>query len=90
MQHTDQKNGVLIYLALTDRKFAILGDSGINERVPANFWDSERDLMKSYFIKNQIAQGLAAGIEQVGQQLKAYFPHRTDDQNELSDDISFG
>lgn len=90
MHRTELKNGVLFYLATKDRKFAVLGDQGINERVPEDFWNNVRDLMRTHFIKEAFAEGLSKGIEQAGQQLKTYFPRQDNDQNELSDDISFG
>lgn len=90
MHHTALKNGVLFYLAIADRKFAILGDQGINNLVPTGFWDKVRDLMRSYFVKQAYSEGLSKGIELAGQQLKTYFPRQNDDINELPDDISFG
>lgn len=90
MHQTELKNGVLFYFAVKDRKFAVLGDQGINERVPSDFWNHIRDLMRIHFVKEEFAQGLCKGIEQAGQQLKTYFPRQENDTNELSDDISFG
>jgi uncharacterized membrane protein len=90
MHQTELKNGVLFYLAFGDRKFAVLGDKGIDERVPAGFWDNIRDQMRAHFIKQAFSEGLSTGIEQAGQQLKKYFPRQDNDTNELSDDISFG
>lgn len=90
MQQTAQRNGVLIYLATQDQKFAIIGDTGIDALVPDNFWDSVRDDMLLYFKKGAIAEGLCIGIEQAGQKLAQFFPPQANDQNELSNDISFG
>jgi len=90
MHRTDLKNGVLFYLAVTDRKFAVIGDRGINERVPDGFWNDVRDLMRACFVKQAYSDGLSKGIELAGQQLKTYFPRQNDDVNELPDDISFG
>jgi uncharacterized membrane protein len=90
LHRTERRNGVLFYLATTDRKFAVLGDQGINEAVPDNFWESTRDLMREYFKNEQFVEGLSAGIQLAGQQLKAFFPWQDDDTNELSDEISFG
>jgi uncharacterized membrane protein len=39
MHKTKLRNGVLFYLSINDRKFAILGDAGINAVTPENFWD---------------------------------------------------
>ncbi|NOX46321.1 MAG: TPM domain-containing protein [Chlorobi bacterium] len=90
MQKTELRNGVLFYLALKNRKFAILGDGGINEVVPDNFWDDIRDTMLNYFREDNFAEGLAEGISMAGKQLKKHFPYQSDDVNELPDEISFG
>ncbi len=90
MQKTALRNGVLFYLAVEDRKFAILGDVGINQKVPKDFWNSTKDLMIANFKKAKFTEGLAAGIKMAGEQLKKHFPYQSDDVNELSDDISFG
>lgn len=89
MQKTEQRNGVLFYLAVEDRKFAILGDAGINAKVPEGFWDSIKNHMLDKFKNNEFAQGLINGIIQAGEKLKEHFPYQKDDVNELSDDISF-
>jgi len=90
MQKTEQRNGVLFYLAIKNRKFAILGDVGINKVVEDNFWDNIRDHMLNHFRENNFVDGLVEGITMAGQQLKKHFPYQKDDVNELSDEISFG
>ncbi len=89
MQATAQRNGVIFYLAVEDKKFAIYGDKGINEKVPADFWQQTRDLMQGHFKAGRFAQGLSEGIVLAGIQLKAYFPYQKDDVNELDDEISY-
>jgi len=89
MERTEQHNGVLIYLATEDHKFAIIGDQGINEHVPDHFWNDERDLMQSYFRKHEFTEGLVQGILKVGDQLKEAFPGEFGDRNELDNEISF-
>lgn len=89
MHKTDLRNGVLIYLAIKDHKFAILGDSGINQKVPEHFWEDIRDFMVSRFKEGKYAEGLSEGILMAGKQLQEHFPYKSDDRNELSDDISF-
>ena len=89
MHETAQRNGVLFYLAVHDRKFAILGDGGINQVVPANFWDEIKETMLGFFKEGKFIDGLSKGILMAGEQLKANFPYHHEDVNELSDEISF-
>lgn len=88
MAKTDLRNGVLFYLAVQDHQFSIVGDKGINEAVPDDFWDKIRDTMQEYFKKKEFTEGLVRGIEMAGKALKAYFPVAHDDTNELPDQIS--
>lgn len=90
MHKTKLRNGVLFYLSVEDRKFAILGDAGINARVPENFWESTKEAMLEHFKNGQLAEGLVKGISIAGEKLKEHFPYQKDDVNELSDEISFG
>ena len=90
MHQTELHNGVIIYLAVQDKKFAIFGDKGINEAVPDDFWEDVKDVMKEYFAKSEFISGLTKGIAMIGEKLKTFFPYQDDDVNELSDDISIG
>ncbi len=90
MHKTLLRNGVLIYLAIENRKFAIIGDKGINVVVPDNFWDTIKMGMLNRFRENQFTEGLCESISQIGVLLKTKFPRLTDDVNELPDEISFG
>ena len=90
MHKTELRNGVLFYLAIKDRKFAILGDAGINAVTPDDFWDKIKENMLAHFTEGRFTEGLSEGILMAGEQLKVNFPHQKDDVNELSDDISFG
>jgi uncharacterized membrane protein len=90
MHKTELRNGVLFYLAVTDKKFAILGDKGINEKVPENFWDNIKELMLDHFKKQQFTEGLCKGIEMAGEKLKTHFPLQSNDKNELTNEISIG
>lgn len=90
MHETAQRNGVLFYLAVKDRKFAILGDAGINAVTPEDFWDTIKNEMLLLFADNKFTDGLVRGISMTGEKLKEHFPYQSDDVNELPDDISFG
>ncbi|MBL7882995.1 MAG: TPM domain-containing protein [Bacteroidia bacterium] len=90
MHKTALRNGVLFYIAVDDKKLAIVGDKGINETVPKGFWDTIRDTMLSHFKNQEFTEGLCKGIEMAGEKLKTHFPYQSNDKNELSNDVSFG
>lgn len=89
MHKTKARNGVLILLAPEQKQFAIIGDEGINEVVPKDFWAEERNLMQEYFRKGAFCEGLCKAIEQVGEKLKVHFPGEPGNENELPDEISY-
>ena len=90
MHETELRNGVLIYVAIKDKKLAIVGDKGINEAVSDDFWDAIKNDLVFRFKEGKYTEGLVEGIHASGEQLKAHFPYQSDDTNELSNDISFG
>lgn len=90
LNETKLRNGVLIYIAVKDHKFAILGDEGINQVVEENFWNDVKDTMAAKFREGLFEEGLEAGILRCGEKLKTYFPYQNDDINEISDEISYG
>ena len=90
MHKTKARNGILIFLAPERREFAILGDKGIDEVVPPDFWKEERDILLSYFKKEAFAEGIVKVIQQIGEKLKDHFPYEAGDINELPDEISYG
>ena len=89
IHETGLRNGVLFYLAVKNRKFAIIGDKGINEVVPEDFWEVLKSDMLDAFREGKFTDGLIDGITRTGIHLKEHFPYQTDDVNELSDEISF-
>ncbi|WP_422007958.1 TPM domain-containing protein [Roseivirga pacifica] len=90
MHKTAARNGVLVYMAVKDHKFAIIGDAGINAKVAEDFWDLTKEKMLAHFKAGNLTAGLEEGILCAGERLKEFFPYQKDDKNELSDDISFG
>jgi uncharacterized membrane protein len=89
MHRTALRNGVLIFLGIENKQFAVIGDSGINKLVPENFWDEVKTTMESHFRNAAFDRGLAAGVTLVGEQLRKHFPYQRDDINELSNELSF-
>lgn len=90
MDKTTHANGVLIYIAHDDRKFAIVGDKGINAVVPANFWDGTKEMMREHFKRGEFYEGVLFAIRETGEHLKQYFPQTPNHKNQLPDEISEG
>jgi uncharacterized membrane protein len=88
MYQTRDRNGVLIYISFSDRKLAIIGDEGINNVVPTDFWESTKNELIFRFKRNEFAQGIIDAVNEAGKQLKQYFPVKSDDKNELSNEIT--
>ncbi len=86
---TKHRNAVLIFVAYEDRKFAILGDTGINEAVPKGFWDGEVAELGKYLKAGRPVDGLCEIIARMGDRLSEYFPGERDDENELSNEVSY-
>ena len=90
MDNTKEENGVLIYIAVHDRKFVIYGDKGINQVVPDNFWDNTKTILENHFKKGNFKQGIIEGILMAGKELEAHFPWQHNNTNELSNEVSKG
>lgn len=90
MDHTEDRNGVLLYMAYKDRQLAIYGDKGIHEKVGSGFWDEEVKKILASFRQTSYVDGLVHIITEIGEALVAHFPYENEDRNELPDDIVFG
>lgn len=88
MDGTLNQNGILFYVAVDDHRFAVIGDKGIDQVVPDDFWESIKNEVIEQFREHNFARGLILGILHAGQKLKEFFPVDDDDRNELSDAIS--
>ncbi len=89
MQHTQERNGILIYLATISRKIAVFGDEGIHQKLGNEYWQQSIDKLIADFKANKKAEALADCILDLGIQLGNYFPRKSDDKNELSNTISY-
>lgn len=89
MHKTDLRNGVLVYIASDDHKVAIFGGKAINEKVGQPFWDDVLADMIDDFKNDEFKHGIEKAVLSIGEKLKAYFPYKSDDKDELSNDISF-
>jgi uncharacterized membrane protein len=89
MNQTVLRNGVLIYLAVKDKQFAIVADEAINAKMPSDFWDNVKTHMQQHFVSGNFLPGLLEGIQACGLQLQNFFPLLSGDMNELSNELSF-
>lgn len=90
MFRTKQRNGVLLYLAMKDRQFAIFGDQGIHQKVGDDFWEKQKLELKRAFRSQNFVKGIVECLSGIGASLQSYFPYQSDDEDELPDDIVFG
>jgi uncharacterized membrane protein len=88
MHKTRDRNGVLVYLALADRKLAIVGDEAIHARVGDAYWQRVRDLMVQHLKAEAPRAAVVKAVEDVGRVLAEHFPRRPDDPNELTNEVS--
>ncbi len=89
MYETADRNGVLFFIVPKKKLFAVIGDKGIDEVVPDDFWTEVIELLETYFKDKKWKEGLCKAIAKTGKKLKKYFPIQEDDKNELPDEISY-
>ncbi len=90
LHRTELRNAILIAFFLEDKTFAIYGDKGIHERLPADYWEDTVAEMTRLFKSGDLADGLVWGIRELGNRLSEFFPYQVDDKNELSDELHYG
>jgi uncharacterized membrane protein len=88
MTRTELRNGVLLFIACEEQSFTILGDRGIDEKVPAGFWDEIAAKLTIRFKTGELTEGIVDAIHSSGEQLRQYFPRSEADVNELTNDIN--
>lgn len=91
MQKTEQRNAVLVYIAMKDHQLAVFGDEGIHQKVGNSYWQDKVKKMLRDFDRDDYAEGLRQCVLDIGEALYSHFPYdRQTDKNELPDDIVFG
>ena len=84
------RNGVLIYVAVKDRKFSVVGDEAMHEKVGNQYWKAITQQLHNDFQQANYGNGIIKAVETIGATLAKYFPNVDElDRNELPDDISF-
>lgn len=91
MDHTEERNAVLIYIAVRDHQYAIFADEGIFKKAGEVFWQEKVAKMKRRFLDNQVSDAMVEVIGDIGEALRSHFPYNKEtDRNELPDEIVFG
>jgi uncharacterized membrane protein len=88
MTKTALRNGVLLFIASEENQFVILGDQGINDKVPAGFWDDIAAKLTIRFRNGEFTEGIVDAVTTAGAHLREYFPRAADDVDELSNEIN--
>ena len=90
MENTADRNGVLIFLVPSRKRFVVLGDRGIHEKVGQAFWNDVSACLSSHFRRGAFTEGLVEGVRMVGDRLATHFPSAGDaDRDELPEDVDF-
>ncbi|MFN4240894.1 MAG: TPM domain-containing protein [Erythrobacter cryptus] len=84
-RRTTGRTGVLIYLSMAEHRAEIVADEAIAARVSAEVWGEAMADMLAHIRKGRVAEGLAAGVRDVGHVLAEHFPRGAEDVNELPD-----
>ena len=91
MTATKERNAVLFFVVPARRKFVVLGDRALHEKVGQNFWHHLVQVVSEKFVEGDFTSGLVGGIAAVGEQLAAHFPFdAARDANELPDEVDYG
>lgn len=88
MTKTALRNGVLLFVATEEQRFVILGDRGINEKAPADFWDNIAARLTERFKAGEFTEGIVDAVRSAGEELQHDFPRATGDVNELTNEIN--
>lgn len=87
MTKTALRTGVMLFVACEEQRFTILGDRGIDEKVPAGFWDEIAAKLTIRFKSGEFTDGIVEAIHSAGEQLRQFFPRAEDDVDELTNEI---
>ena len=84
-RRTHGRTGILIYLSMREHRAEIVADEAIASKVAPEVWGEAMVAMLAHIREGRIAEGMAAGVEQVGAVLAEHFPRHENDVNELPD-----
>lgn len=90
MEQTEDRNGVVLYVAMKHHQLAIFGDEGIHKIVGSEFWNTEVQKILQEFNAENYVDGIITIVRDIGEALVKHFPYEQEDKNELPDNIVFG
>ncbi len=90
MEATKDRNGILIFLVPSRKRFAVVGDEGIHAKVGQAFWNDLVACLSDHFSRLNYTEGLERGITLLGERLAEHFPYQKDsDKDELPNEVDF-
>jgi len=87
LYRTREETGVLIFISLLEHKVWILGDRGIDSKIPPGSWQALAGELAAGLRAGRAADALCRVISSCGSELARHFPRRADDSNELPDQV---
>lgn len=83
---TENNNGVLIYLLLSEHQIELVADRGLNRHVGTDQWQAMVQHMGSAFAQGQFEEGLTQALSEVSAPLVVHFPaEKEPNPNDLPD-----
>ncbi len=80
---TRDGTGILIFISVFEHKVWVLGDEGINKKVPADQWDNIVHIITDGIKQKNQADAICRAVKEAGHILKKHFAIKPDDRNEL-------
>lgn len=90
LHKTKDSTGILVFISLFEHKVWILGDCGINAKIPADSWLELVRILTAGLKNGRAADALCEVVSRCGEALAQHFPREGDDRNELQDEILIG
>jgi putative membrane protein len=84
---TEERTGVLIYVAIVDRRIEIVADAGINSKVDQSSWNELTRKLIVAARRGALPDGLIEVIGRTGELLAEHWPPRPSNPNELPDRV---
>ena len=87
MYRTAERNGVLLYVNLRKKKFAVIGDTGIQAKIGQSYWDDLAKSLREDLLSTHYENAIAFAVRTLGVTLKMHFPVESgaENPNELPD-----